>query len=80
MSRENWGLHPGGSGAGRMQRVSVADRAATARRVDDGAVLDAYKAYLDHLDQAECGICPKLLEGRCDTGQALWDAYKESGR
>lgn len=80
MSRAGWDCHPGGSGAGRMQRVSVADRAATARRADDGAVLTAYKAYLDHLEQAACGICPELAEGRCDTGQALWDEYKAAMR
>ncbi|MCI3226129.1 hypothetical protein [Streptomyces sp. NP-1717] len=80
MSRESWQLHPGGSGAGGVQRVPVADRAAAARRVDDRQVLDAYKAYLDHLEQAACGICPELLEGRCDAGRALWDTYKNAQR
>ncbi|GGJ82184.1 hypothetical protein GCM10011583_12180 [Streptomyces camponoticapitis] len=80
MSSESWRCHPGGSGAGRMQRVSVADRVETARRVDDGRVSDAYKKYLHHLDQAACGTCPELLEGRCDEGQALWDTYKKAMR
>ncbi|MFD3483765.1 hypothetical protein [Streptomyces sp. NPDC058665] len=77
MSGERWDLHPGGSGAGRMQRVS--DRTSTARRINDGPVQDAYNAYLDHLVRAICG-CLELPEGRCEKGQALWDTYKETMR